>query len=106
MPLERFRPNEMPRAGLAFRAACRALLEGGLVAFPTDTVYGLGADPRCPEAVQRLFVAKGRPEDRTIPLLVGSPDDVGTLCHDERGLVAVLARAFWPGPLTIVAPAS
>ena len=70
MPLERFRPNEMPRAGLAFRAACRALLEGGLVAFPTDTVYGLGADPRCPEAVQRLFVAKGRPEDRTIPLLV------------------------------------
>jgi len=105
MPLERFRPNGMPDPGLAFRAACRALRIGGLVAFPTDTVYGLGADPRDPEAVRRLFVAKGRPEEKAIPLLVGSLDAMDLYC-DEEGSARRLAEAFWPGPLTIVAPAS
>jgi L-threonylcarbamoyladenylate synthase len=88
-------------AGLA--RAARLLAEGELVAFPTETVYGLGGDARSDRAVARIFQAKGRPSFN--PLIVHLPDlaaieriaEVGPRARD-------LARAFWPGPLTLVLP--
>ncbi len=86
------------------RAAVYLLRGGGLVAFPTETVYGLGADARDERAVARIYRAKGRPAQN--PLIVHVPDMAAaeTLIDlPAKGRVA--ARAFWPGPLTIVAPA-
>lgn len=88
-------------AGLA--TAARLLAEGALVAFPTETVYGLGADARQGAAVARIFQAKGRP--RFNPLIVHVPDlaaaeRLGVFDHDAWAL----ADAFWPGPLTLVVP--
>ncbi|MDR1569968.1 MAG: threonylcarbamoyl-AMP synthase [Oscillospiraceae bacterium] len=84
--------------------AARLLIAGEIVAFPTETVYGLGADATQPAAVRKIFAAKGRPLDN--PLIVHIAD-IGawySLAHgiDDRALS--LAREFWPGPLTIVLP--
>lgn len=89
---------------IALPHAVDVLKNGGLVAFPTDTVYGLAAIPFQAEAVERLFWAKGRNAARAIAVLVGSIEDLGKVAAraDERALR--LARAFWPGPLTIVVP--
>jgi L-threonylcarbamoyladenylate synthase len=89
----------------AIGAAARTLAAGGLVAFPTETVYGLGADATDGEAVARLYAAKGRP--RFNPLI----SHVTDLAAAERLAVfnapaRQLAKAFWPGPLTIVLPKS
>ena len=82
--------------------AVRLLQAGELVAFPTETVYGLGADAANPEAVTRIFAAKGRPADH--PLIVHLPG-AGYLDRWARDIPAVaweLAEAFWPGPLTLI----
>jgi L-threonylcarbamoyladenylate synthase len=84
--------------------AVRTLREGGLVAFPTETVYGLGADAANPEAVERIFAAKGRPADH--PLIVHIPD-AGHMDEWAREVpeeAKKLASLYWPGPLTIVLP--
>ena len=89
------------RAGIA--AAAARLRSGGLVAFPTETVYGLGADATDDRAVARIFEAKGRP--RFNPLIVHAPDLAAHRAwavFDERALR--LADAFWPGALTLVLP--
>lgn len=89
------------QTGLSRAAAI--LSAGGLVAFPTETVYGLGGDARSDRAVARIFDAKGRP--RFNPLIVHVPD-LATACkyaHFDETAQA-LARAFWPGPLTLVVP--
>lgn len=83
--------------------AARLLKEGALVAFPTETVYGLGGDARSDRAVARIFEAKGRP--RFNPLIVHVPDVAAAqrfAAFDDRALA--LAAAFWPGPLTLVLP--
>ncbi len=90
-------------AGIA--AAAALLRRGGLVAFPTETVYGLGADAGSAEAVAGIYAAKGRP--RFNPLIAHVADldaalEQGAFCRDALAL----ARAFWPGPLTLVVPAS
>lgn len=84
--------------------AARVLRAGGLVAFPTETVYGLGADARSPEAVRRIFQAKGRPADN--PLIVHVPDSPAAraLVTDWPEVAQRLAEAFWPGPLTLLLP--
>lgn len=85
----------------AARAAAEVILEGGVVAYPTDTLYGLGVNPFVREHVERLLQAKRRPVEKGIPLLVGSISDAERLVyftHEAR----LLAKAFWPGPLTIV----
>ena len=83
--------------------AAQALAAGGLVAIPTETVYGLGADARNANAVAKIFAAKERP--RFNPLIVHVPDlaTAETLAAFDINARA-LAAAFWPGPLTIVAP--
>lgn len=88
-------------AGL--RAAAAILRQGGLVAFPTETVYGLGADARNGAAVAAVYAAKGRPAFNPLIVHVTDLDAVRRLCivHDQA---ACLARAFWPGALTMVLP--
>lgn len=88
-------------AGIA--AAAKILRAGGLVAFPTETVFGLGADATSHEAVAKIYAAKGRPSFN--PLIAHVPDRAAA---EEQGLFSVaaakLATAFWPGPLTLVVP--
>jgi L-threonylcarbamoyladenylate synthase len=87
--------------GLLERAAS-ILRAGGLVAFPTDTVYGIAADPLNAAAVERIFVVKQRPTEKRIALLVAGPDDLDRLASNVPGGARSLARAAWPGALTIV----
>ncbi|HEY9855948.1 MAG TPA: L-threonylcarbamoyladenylate synthase [Stenomitos sp.] len=88
----------------ALAKAAQVLRSGGLVAFPTETVYGLGADARNPEAVRRIFAAKGRPADN--PLIVHVPDiaTAQSLVTNWPARAQMLAEAFWPGPLTLLLP--
>ncbi len=94
-----------PDLGLLDRAI--TLIAGGkIVAFPTDTVYGLGADPFNLAAVTEVFRVKGRPYNRPVPLLVSSLDQAIELTFDPPSLFFDLAGKYWPGPLTLVVPAS
>jgi L-threonylcarbamoyladenylate synthase len=88
------------------RRASDLLREGGLVAYPTETFYGLGCDPRDPLAVDRLTKAKGRTADRPLPLLVGRLEHLaGVVSRFEDPFPRIVGR-FWPGPLTLVLPAA
>lgn len=82
--------------------AAAALGRGHLVAFPTETVYGLGADGLDPAAVAGIFKAKGRPEDHPLILHVASLERARALAADFPPAAEILARAFWPGPLTLI----
>ena len=86
--------------------AADVLRAGGLVVFPTDTFYGLAADPRNAQAVDRVFQAKGRPATMALPLIAADMDQVRVAAGPLSPLTITLARAFWPGPLTLVADAS
>lgn len=85
-------------------AGAQALAAGRLVAFPTETVYGLGADALDPAAVARVFAAKGRPADHPLICHVASADDLTGLMAHPMPWATALAAAFWPGPLTLVVP--
>ncbi|HEY3240720.1 MAG TPA: L-threonylcarbamoyladenylate synthase [Acidimicrobiia bacterium] len=87
-------------------AAVDVLRRGGLVAFPTETVYGLGADAANPEAVDRIFVAKGRPRSHPIIVHLAEPAAAKEWAAEVPDSAAALADAFWPGPLTLVLPRS
>jgi L-threonylcarbamoyladenylate synthase len=91
---------------VAIEQALQVLGDGGLVVFPTDTVYGVGASVEKPDAVARLYVAKGRPLERAIPVLVSGEEAVEKLVTRVGQAARVLMRRFWPGPLTIVLPAA
>jgi len=82
--------------------AAANLLAGGLVAFPTETVYGLGADARNADAVARIYSVKGRPADHPLIVHVASMDALGDWADDVPGYAISLARDFWPGPMTLV----
>ncbi len=82
--------------------AVDVLRGGGLVAFPTETVYGLGADAANPDALHRLFRVKGRPPDHPVIVHVAGAVQLDELGRDVPALAHDLAAAFWPGPLTIV----
>lgn len=82
--------------------AIDCLLEGGVIAFPTETVYGLAADATNPAAVERLFDLKGRPRNKSITLMVDSPKLLGHIACNLTVEARRLMEAFWPGPLTIV----
>jgi L-threonylcarbamoyladenylate synthase len=78
------------------------LRNGGLVAFPTDTVYGLASLPFQAEHVERLYAAKGRNSSRAIAILVGRVEDLPQVTAEMGKTAQQLARQFWPGPLTLV----
>ncbi len=88
----------------AVREAARALADGAVVAVPTDTVYGLAADPSQPDAVARLFALKGRPAEVPLPVLVSGPEQVALVAGRLESAAQHLADRFWPGPLTLVVP--
>ena len=78
------------------------LLAGNLVAFPTETVYGLGADACNADAVARIYSVKGRPADHPLIVHVASMDALGDWARDVLGYAISLARDFWPGPMTLI----
>ena len=92
--------SELDTAQIA--VAADILRRGGLLAIPTETVYGLGADGLNEDAVRRIFEAKGRPQDNPLILHVPSADWLARYCADVPETAYRLAEAFWPGPLTMV----
>src|SRR5574342_384840 len=88
----------------AFEEILSFLGAGGVIAFPADTAYGLGADPFNETAVRRIFELKGRPETKPILLLVNSVAMARTIALLSDTALA-LAKRFWPGPLTMILPA-
>jgi L-threonylcarbamoyladenylate synthase len=84
------------------KGAARALHEGHLVAFPTETVYGLGADATNPEAIARVYEAKGRPADHPLIVHISSLQEMDQWAEDISAYAITLARDFWPGPMTLV----
>jgi L-threonylcarbamoyladenylate synthase len=85
-------------------SAIELLNRGGLVAFPTDTVYGVGALAFNAAAVESIYSAKDRPVEKAIPILIGGPEDLDKVTADIPPIAAKLAARFWPGPLTLVVP--
>ena len=85
--------------------AAQIIRKGGLVAVPTETVYGLGANGLDPEAVAKIFMAKGRPQDNPLILHVADAEEIRQFCHSIPESAWRLAERFWPGPLTMVLPA-
>ena len=85
-------------------AAARAIAAGGVIAFPTDTVYGVGVDLWQPTAVARLYALKGRPQEKALPVLLADTAEWTRVACDAPEAALRLMRAFWPGALTIVLP--
>ncbi|MGM0883949.1 MAG: L-threonylcarbamoyladenylate synthase [Bacillota bacterium] len=102
-----WRVNEADKQPLRpqLQEAANLLGGGGLVAFPTETVYGLGADARSTAAVERIFAAKGRPSDNPLIVHIANRRQLDELVLPYPQLAAALMDRFWPGPLTIVLPA-
>jgi len=90
-------PNSIQRA-------LEILQAGGLVAFPTDTVYGVGALAFDGKAVESIYTSKDRPIEKAIPILIGETDDINKVASEVPPMAKKLAGRFWPGPLTIVVP--
>jgi L-threonylcarbamoyladenylate synthase len=84
--------------------ALDVLSGGGLVAFPTDTVYGLGALAFDANAVSKIYTAKGRGQEKAIPILVSDVDQIYRVSSGVNDYAVKLGKKFWPGPLTIVVP--
>lgn len=99
---EAFSPEEEQ----ALREAGDVLRRGGLVAFPTETVYGLGGDAFNPESSRKIYAAKGRPSDNPLIVHIARMEDMGSLVQRVPQEAVCLARAFWPGPLTMILPKS
>lgn len=97
LPVDPYHPD----LGVIRRAAER-LRQGGLVAFPTETVYGLGANAFDAEAVRRIFQAKGRPASDPVIVHIFSLDQLADVAHSVPEVAGQLAQRFWPGPLTLV----
>lgn len=94
-----------PSAPHAIEWTAERLRDGGVVSFPTDTVYALAASLSHPEALARVFAVKGRPDDKPLPVLLSSPAEVRDVSAEVDDETIALASRFWPGPLTVVVPA-
>ncbi len=87
---------------VAAQRCAEIIKAGGLVAIPTETVYGLGANGLDKDAVLKIFLAKGRPQDNPLILHLSDGDEIDNYCHDVPDMAHRLAKLFWPGPLTMV----
>jgi L-threonylcarbamoyladenylate synthase len=94
-------PADQPQA---IPQALEILRTGGLVAFPTDTVYGVGALAFDREAIEKIYAAKGRSTEKAIPILIADPDDLDRVASEVTPVAGKLAARYWPGPLTLVVP--
>lgn len=96
-------PDDVEARYAVVEQTVQVLHGGGLIVYPTDTVYGVGADPAFPDSIRRIFEVKGRPDEKAIVWLVDSLDGARAACAvDERA--ERLADLFWPGALTLVLP--
>lgn len=86
----------------SWEEARRVIAKGGIVAFPTDTVYGLGCDPRNVQAIVRIYEAKGRDQRKALPLLLSGVEQIRVIARSLPDAAEVLANEFWPGALTLV----
>ncbi|MCR5010530.1 MAG: threonylcarbamoyl-AMP synthase [Clostridia bacterium] len=86
------------------RKAAEIIKNGGLAAFPTETVYGLGADAFSPDSARKAYSAKGRPSDNPLIVHIAKTEDIGKVARTVPEEALKLAKAFWPGPLTMVLP--
>ncbi len=84
--------------------AQRVAANGGVIVFPTDTLYGMACDPRNPEALARVYNIKGRSAQKALPVLVGGLDQLVEIVSEVPEKARRLLETFWPGPLTIVLP--
>lgn len=89
-----------------YEEAAKVLRDGGLVAFPTETVYGLGGDGLLPSAAKKIYAAKGRPSDNPLIIHIAEFDSLSLLTDQITETAKKLADAFWPGPLTMIFPKS
>ncbi len=89
-------------SGRAFTRCREVIAAGGVIVYPTDTYYGLGADPRNPRAVRKIFEIKKRPAGQPILLLIAEPAEVEDWATDIPSHAAVLMKRHWPGPLTLI----
>ena len=87
---------------ISIKAAAKSIADGHLVAFPTETVYGLGADATNESAVAKIYKAKGRPADHPLIVHIASIDAIGDWAEDISEYAINLARDFWPGPMTLI----
>ena len=88
----------------AIALACEVIRSGGLIAFPTDTLYGLGCDPHLPTALQQIYAAKGRSASKAIPVLISRADQLESLVSRLPEQATRLMERWWPGALTLVLP--
>jgi len=88
----------------AITSALEILLSGGLVAFPTDTVYGVGSLAFHEKAIESIYVAKDRPMEKAIPVLIGDSPDLSQVAQEIPIFAMRLIARFWPGPLTVLVP--
>jgi L-threonylcarbamoyladenylate synthase len=89
-------------APAVLNAACAVLRRGGVVAYPTDTVYGLAVDAMRPDAIARLYTVKGRPESKAFPVIIGALAQLADVVATVPAIAMQLMAAFWPGPLTLL----
>ncbi len=92
----------MPEALQSLKEAAKLLKSGELVAFPTETVYGLGADGLNADAANKIYAAKGRPSDNPLILHIANPEQLYPLVKEVPKKALLLAKRFWPGPLTMI----
>jgi L-threonylcarbamoyladenylate synthase len=88
----------------AILSALEIVLSGGLVAFPTDTVYGVGSLAFHQQAIESIYTAKDRPMEKALPVLIGDNDDLVKVAEEIPYFAMKLIDRFWPGPLTILVP--
>ncbi len=88
----------------AISSAFEIIKSGGSIAFPTDTVYGLAVDPFNPQAINRIYAIKERSMEKAIPILIGDFEQLGNLVSEMNETAKILAKNFWPGPLTLILP--
>jgi L-threonylcarbamoyladenylate synthase len=94
----------LPANTKSIQTALEILQSGGLVAFPTDTVYGVGVLAFGGKAVESIYTAKDRPIEKAIPVLIGDADDMEKVGMNIPEVAYKLAARFWPGPLTVIIP--
>ncbi len=104
--MQRWSINDPAEAAASLQEAGAVLASGGIVAFPTETVYGLGADARNTAAVEAVFAAKGRPSDNPLIVHISQQDQLKAFVQHILPLEQQLMDRFWPGPLTLVLPVS
>lgn len=96
------RVNRIETDNLILQEAGRILREGGLVAFPTETVYGLGADALNEKAAEKIYAAKGRPSDNPLIVHIAEREDVSRIAAEISEDAGKIMKAYWPGPLTLI----